>query len=80
MLLEVSRGQITRSILYLTKEVRFYPVCSGHTCRLGGRIRFPCWKDHMGLIGKARGRETSQGVLATVREGGRVPEPGGGRA
>lgn len=42
IVLGVTRGHITRSILHLTKEVSFYPVNSSHICRPEGRIWFPC--------------------------------------
>lgn len=41
IVLGVTRGHITRSILHLTKEVSFYLVNSSHVCRPEGEIWFP---------------------------------------
>lgn len=67
IMLEVTGGRMTRDILYLTKEVRCYPVSSACPCRLEGSITFPWQKDLSCLISKARGRETRQVVIETLQ-------------
>ena len=51
MVFEVMDSQVRRSILYLSKELGFYPVNSRHICRLEAGSDFPL--RNIILVGRA---------------------------